>query len=190
MRARGQPILLSLLALAPILAFATVALSVQDPHWTTRYDHDFRKYTKHYFGPNVDWRWFKAQGIVESGLDPEAKSAVGAKGVMQILPTTYAEIKRSNPHLSRIDDPRWNIAAAIYYDRQMYRKWQEGLPIGERLKLAFASYNAGLGSILKAYDRAQSRAGEVRVWKQVAGFAPGQTRSYVRRIAQLMQPRG
>ncbi len=188
MRETAKPVWLSLLALAPVVAFATVTLPVQDERWTTAYDHDFRKYTKHYFGPNVDWRWFKAQGIVESGLKPNVKSDAGAKGVMQILPSTYAEIKRSNPHLSRIDDPRWNIAAAIYYDRVMYRKWQDGLPIAERLKLAFASYNAGLGGVLKAYDRAQARVSGVRAWKQVAPFAPGQTRVYVLRIGRLMQP--
>ena len=54
------------------------------------YDRLFRKYTKHYFGPHFDWRWFKAQGIAESGLRPNAHSSAGAKGIMQILPATAA----------------------------------------------------------------------------------------------------
>lgn len=182
--------LAALLALVPVVALAALSLPVEDDRWTHAYDRHFRKYTKHYFGPNVDWRWFKAQGIVESGLKANVRSAVGAKGVMQILPTTFAEIKRSNPHLSRIDNPRWNIAGAIYYDREMYRKWQDGLPIAERLKLAFASYNAGLGGIQKAYSRAEKRRAEVHAWKQVAPYAPGQTRVYVLRIERLMRPAG
>jgi len=175
------------LLLVPALAVATV-LPVSSEHWTREFDSYFRKYTKHYFGPHVDWRWFKAQGIAESGLDPGAHSAAGAKGVMQILPSTYAEIKKFNPHLRNIEEPRWNIAAAIYYDRQMYRKWQASLPTVARLKLSFGSYNAGLGNILKAFKRARTLRGEVKQWSEVAPFSPAETRAYVARIQGLMGP--
>ncbi|MEL0584894.1 MAG: transglycosylase SLT domain-containing protein [Candidatus Thiodiazotropha sp. (ex. Lucinoma kazani)] len=175
-----------LLVLIPGLAFAGVFKHVKDNHWSDQYDSHFRKYTKHYFGPHIDWHWFKAQGIAESGLKPNAKSPVGAKGIMQILPTTYAEIQEDNPHFTTINDPRWNIAAGIYYDRMLYRKWKKGLPTEERMAFAMASYNAGYGNVLKAYKRAKKHKGEIRNWVQVESHAPGETRHYVRRIKALM----
>ncbi len=177
------------LLVLPALALASVPRQVEDQRWPDDYDRLFRKYSKHYFGPHVDWRWFKAQGIAESGLNPTAKSAAGAVGVMQILPSTFAEIRRDNPHLVNVSDPRWNIAAGIYYDRQLYRKWKKkSVSTGERLYFAFASYNAGLGGVLRAYERAAGDLGAPRTWEQVAPHAPGQTREYVQRIAGLMGP--
>ena len=175
-----------LLVLLPGLAWAGLAAHVSDTAWSNAFDDYFRKYTKHYFGPHFDWRWFKAQGIAESGLDPDAHSTVGAKGIMQLLPATYQEIREKNPHFSNMDEPRWNIAAGIYYDRMLYRKWKKGLPTEERLSFALASYNAGYRTVLRAFNRAQKTA-EVKSWEQVAPHAPGQTRHYVRRIRRLMR---
>jgi membrane-bound lytic murein transglycosylase F len=175
-------------ALLPALALAGVKRDVRDAHWTNEFDPLFRKYTKHYFGAHFDWHWFKAQGIAESGLDPDARSSAGARGIMQILPSTYAEIRQRNPFFADIDEPRWNIAAGIFYDRQLYRKWKNKRDIqtSERLKFAFGSYNAGYGNILKAHKRAVREHGQVRRWSQVDDFAPGETRHYVRRIEGLM----
>lgn len=183
-------LLLGLLCIVPLLAIAAVTGGVEHKRWPDTYDSYFKKYAKHYFGPLVDWRWFKAQGIAESGLDPKARSSAGAKGIMQILPSTYAEIKAKNPHFTSLEQPRWNIAAGIYYDRMLYRKWQQGIPTEDRLSFAFASYNAGYGNVRKAYRRAEEALGELREWAQVAPFVPGQTRHYVRRIARLMQRKG
>jgi membrane-bound lytic murein transglycosylase F len=178
-----------LTALLPALVMASVRDHVRHERWSTEFDPLFRKYTKHYFGAHFDWHWFKAQGIAESGLDPDAGSPMGARGIMQILPATYAEIKASNPFMAGIEDPRWNIAAGIYYDRQLYRKWKRkrGIQTAQRLMFAFGSYNAGFGNVLKAYRRAENRDAEVRRWAQVAPFAPAETRRYVARIEELMQ---
>jgi membrane-bound lytic murein transglycosylase MltF len=162
---------------------------VKDEQWTKEYDIYFKKYAKHYFGPHVDWHWFKAQGIAESNLNPEAKSAVGARGIMQIMPATYKEILKKNPHIPETDEPRWNIAAGIFYDRMMYRKWKRKKTIStnERLSFSFASYNAGLGTVLRAYKKASKKHGDVKQWQQVESFAPGETRFYVKRIHNLMK---
>ncbi len=176
-----------LLVLLPGLALAGVAKHVKHKHWTNDYDRHFRKYTKHYFGPHFDWHWFKAQGIAESGLRPNANSPAGARGLMQILPSTFEEIKEKNPHFTNIEDPRWNIAAGIFYDRMLYRRWKKGLPTEQRLSFALASYNAGYGNVNKAYRRAKGKHGEVKSWHQVAPYAPSETRHYVKRIKELMQ---
>lgn len=161
---------------------------VKDKQWSKEFDVYFKKYAKHYFGPHVDWHWFKAQGIAESNLNPKAKSPVGAKGIMQIMPATYKEILKKNPYIPETDEPRWNIAAGIFYDRMLYRKWKKKKTIStkERLSFSFASYNAGLGTVLKAYKKASRKHGDVKQWQQVEGFAPGETRFYVKRIHNLM----
>ena len=71
----------------------------------------------------------------------------------------------------------------------MYRKWKQKktLPTTERLSLSFASYNAGLGTMLKAYKKASKKHGKVKEWQQIKSFAPGETRFYVKRINNLMQ---
>jgi len=185
--ARGAPWWPLLLAMVPTLLLAATVKHVDHKHWTNKYDRQFKKYSKHYFGAGFDWRWFKAQAIAESGLKPRAKSTAGAKGLMQILPSTYAEIREANPHFRHIEDPKWNIAAGIYYDRQLYRRWTEHIDGNERLNFAFGSYNAGFGNVRKAYRKAEKKLGTVQSWKHVAAFAPSQTRHYVKRINRLMR---
>lgn len=167
-------------------------LSVDDPRWPSDYDRYFRKYTKRYFGPAFDWRWFKAQAIAESNLDPQISSHAGAIGLMQILPATYREIRERNPHFKRIRDPEWNIAAGIYYDRLLYRKWREPLPDRDRLLLAFASYNAGYVRIRRIFRRLSAQLEHTPFWNDLEPLVPGQTRHYVRKIVGLVEgkPRG
>jgi len=151
--------------------------------WPDSYDEFFRKNAKHYFGAGFDWRWFKAQGIAESGLEPAVTSKSGARGIMQILPSTYREIQRKNPHLKDMTSPRWNIAAGIYYDRVLYKRWDAPPPGEERLYFAFGSYNAGYSRILNSLHAADP---PTSTWEQVEAHVPGQTRHYVRRIRTLM----
>ena len=180
-------LLLLVLAAIPAVVLAAASEHVEDDNWSTKYDRHFRKYTKHYFGPHVDWRWFKAQGIAESNLNPKARGPSGGRGIMQLLPATFKEIKNRNPHLLSIEDPRWNIAAGIYYDRKMFRWWnKDGLDFDQRLAFTFASYNAGFGRIRKAYRRAGGADEPVTDWDQVAPHSPSITRGYVKRIRGLM----
>jgi membrane-bound lytic murein transglycosylase F len=186
MRSLRHAVAAALLAALPFpQATAAVAVpgdTVDDPYWTRDYDSYFQKYTKHYFGPRFEWEWFKAQAIAESGLKETAHSPTGASGLMQILPSTFREIRRENPHFEDIHAPRWNIAAGIYYDRQLYAKWREFAEL-QRLFLAFASYNAGLAGI----RRACREAGWPADWQQLEPHVPPETRGYVRRIRHLKQ---
>ncbi len=173
--------------LVPAVAWASFGdHGVGHKQWTSRFDPYFRKYAKHYFGAGTDWRWFKAQGIAESGLNPKARSPTGAVGIMQILPSTFGDIKKKNPAFGSLREPRWNIAAGIYYDRHLHKRWvQWGAK--DRFSFMFASYNAGLGTIGKAWRKARRRHRKLCCWPQVAPFAPRETRRYVERISGLMK---
>ncbi len=181
-----------ILILLPAFVLAASHKHVKHKHWTKKYDRHFKKNTKHYFGPGVDWHWFKAQGIAESGLNPEAKSKAGAVGIMQIMPSTYQDILKKTSGFGKIEDPRWNIAAAIYYNRQLYKRWKKkNIAVDERMNFTFASYNAGFGRVLKARKKLREQNKKqpeaVKQWAKVSPFTPPETRHYIRRIDKLMQ---
>ena len=164
---------------------------VWDKRWTTQFDPQFRKHSKHYFGPAFDWRWFKSQAIAESTLRADARSKTGAVGLMQIQPATFAEIKKKNPHFKDIATPRWNIAAGIYYDRQLYKRWQsKGISPPHRLDFSLGAYNAGFVGILRAIKKSpeqKKREALVKVsWPSVERFVPTETKAYVSKINRLM----
>lgn len=155
----------------------------------TRYDDTFKKYSKRYFGVAFDWRRFKAQAMAESNLDPAALSPVGARGLMQLMPTTYREIASRRPEYSSIDDPEWNIAAGIHYDRQLWKQWSVLSAERERLAFMFGSYNAGRGTITRAAERARAEQLDHTAWENIERVAPlvprwryRETIGYVRKI--------
>ena len=154
-----------------------------------RYDETFRRYSKRYFGAAFDWRWFKAQGMAESNLDSAATSRVGARGVMQLMPSTYKFIQSRRPEFQSIDDPEWNIAAGIMHDRYLWKLWEKEMSVEERYRFMFASYNAGEGTIGRAADSARVAAGGTPAWLHVEQVAPRvprwryrETLGYVRKI--------
>ena len=155
---------------------------------SARFDPAFRKYSKRYFGPAFDWRYFKAQGFAESGLKPDATSWVGARGVMQLMPSTYREIASHRPEFGPIDQPEWNIAAGIMHDRYLWQLWQRDVPDDEVHRFMFGSYNAGEGTIARALGVAKTKGG-APAWSSIEQVAPAvqhwrysETLGYVRRI--------
>lgn len=137
-----------------------------------RYDAYFKKYTKRYFGIGFDWKLFKAQGMAESGLSPTAKSWVGARGIMQLMPSTYLAISSHRPEMTAIDDPQWNIAAGIMHDRDMWTLWRDSVPDDDRWRFMFGGYNAGEGTIFRAQGVARASKLDARTWPNIESVAP------------------
>ena len=136
-----------------------------------RYDPSFQKYTKRYFGVGFDWRPFKAQGMAESDLKPTARSRVGARGIMQLMPSTFQTIQSARPDFKSIDDPEHNIAAGIMHDRYLWTLYPKS-PGDERLRFMFAAYNAGEGTIKKARNEATKESLNAELWPSVEAVAP------------------
>jgi Predicted soluble lytic transglycosylase fused to an ABC-type amino acid-binding protein len=158
---------------------------------TDRYDDTFRKYSQRFFGPGYDWRIFKAQAMAESNIDMNAKSWVGARGIMQLMPSTFSEIKSKNPEMVSINKPEWNIAAGIYYDRQLWKQWTDQQGEGESVPFVMSSYNAGRGTLLRAQGVAKKKTLDPVVWLSIETVAPEvprwreeETLTYVRRIRE------
>ena len=174
-----QPALL-LAALALLSSASPAAAGIRAkagaPEFRTEYDEYFRKYAKHYFGVGADWSWFKAQAVAESNLNPDALSFAKARGIMQRMPATYAELQQKNPDIGNIEDPRWNIAAGIYYDRQLWNRLQDLLAEGERRRFMFGAYNAGPTTIRRARALARAEGHVDQEWRGVVTVAPRVTR--------------
>jgi len=161
---------------------------------TDKYDETFRKYSKRYFGAAFDWKVFKAQAMAESNLNPAATSHVGARGLMQLMPSTYQMIQSRRPELGDINDPEWNIAAGIHHDRYLWRLWSKQVGEPERGYFMFGSYNAGEGTITRATNVARERNLDHAVWSSIETIAPEvqrwryvETLGYVRKIDRFYE---
>ena len=175
-------------ALVVTLAVPQVA-PAQGKRDVDRYDQTFRKYSKRYFGVGFDWRVFKAQAMAESQMNPNARSWVGARGLMQLMPSTFKDIQSNASGFGSIDDPEWNIAAGILHDRDMWRRWARDSIESDRREFMFASYNAGEGTIMNAQRACVARSLDRRAWRSVETVAPEvprwryrETLGYVRKI--------
>ena len=183
---------------ALVFFFATFTIAseipnVSDRYWTRKYDPYFRKYSKRFFGPAIDWQWFKAQGIAESGLRENAKSWVNAKGIMQIMPKTFIELQKKNNQLKDVMTPRWNICAGIYYDSILFKKWKEDRIFIDRMRFTMGSYNAGFRTILRAQKVSREKGFNGRDWESIKMVAPKvyrwrhkETLNYIKKIEKLM----
>jgi membrane-bound lytic murein transglycosylase MltF len=103
----------------------------------------FEKYGERY---RFDPLMLAAQGYQESELNQEARSHVGAIGVMQIMPATGQELGVGDIHLT---EPNIHAGAKLM-DQLMTKYFPDARFDDEnRMLFAFASYNAGPGHIAK-----------------------------------------
>lgn len=118
----------------------------------------FKKYGDRY---GMDWMLVAAQGYQESGLDQQAKSSVGAVGVMQLMPGTGKDMAVGD--ISQLEP---NIHAGVKYIRFMIDRYYAGEPMTDLDKglFAFASYNAGPGRIRQMRAEAAKRGLDPNVW--------------------------
>jgi membrane-bound lytic murein transglycosylase MltF len=125
-----------------------------------------------------------AQGYQESQLKQEARSHVGAIGVMQIMPATGKELAVGD--ITQIEP---NIHAGAKYMDQLMTRFFPDANFGEadRPLFAFASYNAGPGNITKLRKLAMARGLDGDKWFNnvelvVAEKIGMETTTYVRNI--------
>ena len=134
-----------------------------------QYDNQIREASERYM-PSVDWRLLKAQFYQESKLDSSAVNHLGARGLGQFMPKTWIEVSRKLEVEGTPHDAVLAIEAGVYYMATLRKEWSLPRPEADRHSLALASYNAGLGNILKGTEEMR-RCCAVRRHHQV--LAPG-----------------
>jgi membrane-bound lytic murein transglycosylase F len=101
---------------------------------------------------DFDWRLIVAQIYEESGFDPSAKSFAGAVGLLQVLPRTAEELGHT-----KLEDPETNIRAGLSYLAWVRDRFEEDLPVRDRMWFTLAAYNSGAGHVRDARRLAAQR---------------------------------
>jgi membrane-bound lytic murein transglycosylase MltF len=138
--------------------FAKEATSAEEIAKFDRTVEFFRKYGDKY---QLDYLLMMAQGYQESRLDQNVKSAVGAIGVMQVLPSTGKDMEVGD--IRQIEP---NIHAGVKYIRFMMNQFYENEPMDRVNKglFTFASYNAGPGRVQQLRKEAAKHGLDPNVW--------------------------
>ena len=118
----------------------------------------FKKYGDKY---DVDYLLLMAQGYQESELKQEARSPVGAIGVMQLMPATGKDMK-----VGDIGEIEPNIHAGAKFIRAMMNEYYANEPMDQLNKglFSFAAYNAGPGRIRQLRRLSAERGLNPHVW--------------------------
>ncbi len=111
----------------------------------------------------------KYLAVVESALNPHARSRVGATGLWQfMLPTARMYGLSVNSLVDERKNPYKSTEAALKYLKGAYDEYGDWL-------LAIASYNCGPGNVRKAIRRS---GGKKNFWA-IRRYLPRETRGYV-----------
>ncbi len=113
--------------------------------YISKYDNLFKRYA-----PNIgwDWRLMAAQAYVESRFKPDARSWMGARGLMQIMPVTA---RGYNTSVNSLNNPEISVKVATKLINDLDRYLVRYVPNdNERLKFVIAAYNVGIAHIFDA----------------------------------------
>jgi membrane-bound lytic murein transglycosylase MltF len=120
----------------------------------------FRKFGAQY---GFDWLALAAQAFQESGLDHSRRSAAGAIGVMQLLPSTAADAAVGIPDIHLLEN---NIHAGAKYLAFLRDRYFDDPAIepAARVDFAWAAYNVGPARIRRLRQKALERGFDPNRW--------------------------
>lgn len=127
--------------------------------YISKYDNIFKKYA-----PRIgwDWRLMAAQAYVESKFKPNARSWVGARGLMQIMPSTARGYRTS---VARLGNPETSVDVATKLINDLDSYLVKYVPNDkERLKFVIAAYNVGIAHVYDAIALARKYGLNPEVW--------------------------
>ncbi len=127
--------------------------------YISQYDNLFKKYA-----PNIgwDWRLMAAQAYQESKFKPNARSWVGARGLMQIMPATARGYRTK---VSQLNNPETSVKVATQLLDDLDGYMLKHVPNdAERRKFVIAAYNVGIAHVYDAIALAKKYGLNPEVW--------------------------
>ena len=127
--------------------------------YISKYDNLFKKYA-----PSIgwDWRLMAAQAYQESKFRPNAKSWVGARGLMQIMPSTARGYRTK---VSQLNNPEVSVKVASMLLEDLDGYLRKYVPSDkERIKFVIAAYNVGIAHVYDAIALAKKYGLNPTVW--------------------------
>jgi membrane-bound lytic murein transglycosylase MltF len=112
---------------------------------------------------DFDWLALAAQAYQESGLDQSVKSAAGALGVMQLLPSTAADKSVQVADIHLLENNIHAGAKYLAFLRDRYFSDPEIEPAA-RVDFAWAAYNAGPARVRGLRAKAEERGLDPNRW--------------------------
>jgi soluble lytic murein transglycosylase len=134
-------------------------------------------------GHKGNWTFIHAITRQESQFDRQAQSHAGARGLMQLMPSTAREVAGKlglSYELSALtSDPQYNITLGSTYFQQVLSYFNGSYP------LAVAAYNAGPGNVNR-WLRANGdpRTGAIDMVDWIEAIPIFETRNYVQRVLE------
>ena len=98
----------------------------------------------------------------ESHFNPEGVSWAGAIGLMGLMPGTAASLGLETDALT---NPAENIRAGAEYLRKLLNNFRSVESREERLKMALAAYNGGIGHVMDARALARKYGDDDSLWE-------------------------
>lgn len=132
----------------------------------SEYDYIFKEMGEKY---ELDWVLLAAIAHTESKFQADAKSPVGARGLMQVMPHVARNMGYTKKELY---DVRTNveIAAQLLIENKKMLRLPAGFDEEEGLKFLLACYNAGYSRIDDARDVARYYEADADSWSIVGLF--------------------
>lgn len=128
------------------------------------FDELFKKYAKKI---GWDWRLLASVAYQESRFNPKAKSWVGARGLMQLMPSTAS---RYGADVASLESPEVSVRVAAEYLKRVENIFSYIEDKNERQKFVLASYNAGVGHVRDAIALAEKHGKNPEKWNDVKTF--------------------
>jgi len=123
----------------------------------SRYDEDIKEISLQY---EMDWRLVSSIIYQESGFKPNAKSWVGAYGLMQLMPSTAKMFG-----IDSLSSPKEQIEAGVKFIQWLDKQIpSEITDVNERTKFILAAYNVGLAHVFDARRLAKKYKHNPNIW--------------------------